>query len=56
MVKRRGRLTAARAEIRIDGSEATLLTEADAAMCLIWTEGRSSDRLIYQEDSKIVSI
>ena len=56
MVKRRRRLSAARAEIRIDGSEATLLTEADAAMCLIWTEGRSSDRFIYQEDSKIVSI
>ena len=56
MVKRRRRLSAARAEIRIDGSGATLLAEADAAMCLIWTEGRSSDRFIYQEDSKIVSI
>jgi acyl-CoA thioesterase FadM len=35
VVKRRRRLFEARAEIRIDGSEATLLAEADATMCLI---------------------
>ena len=56
VVKRRRRLFAARAEIRIDGSDATLLAEANASMCLIWPEGQSSGRFICQEDSKIVSI
>ena len=56
MVKRRRRLSAARAEIRIDGSEATLLAEADATMCLIGPEGRSTGRFICEEDSKIVSV
>jgi hypothetical protein len=55
-VKRRRRLFAARPEIRIDGSEATLLAEADATMCLIGPESRSSGLFIYQEDSKIVNI
>jgi uncharacterized protein (TIGR00369 family) len=40
VVKRRRRLFAARAEIRIDGAEATLLAETDATMCLIGPEGR----------------
>ena len=35
VVKQRGRLFKAHAEIRLDGSEATLLAQADATMCLI---------------------
>ena len=42
VVKRRRRLFAARAEIRMDGSEANLPAEAEATMCLIGPEGRSS--------------
>jgi acyl-coenzyme A thioesterase PaaI-like protein len=56
VVKRRRRLFAAPAGTHIYGSEATLLAEASATMCPIWREGRSSDRFVYQEDSKNVSI
>jgi len=56
VVKRRRRLFAARAEIRIDGSEATLLAEADATMFLIGPEDRRTGRFICQEDLKSVSV
>jgi uncharacterized protein (TIGR00369 family) len=60
VVKRQRRLFVARAEIRIDGSEATLLAEADAAMYLIGRKvevaADSSNSNSNQEDSKIVSV